>query len=43
MKLVTYNIQYGFGLDGRYDLERIAASLAGVWLAAEVHEPRPMT
>lgn len=24
MKLVSYNIQYGFGLDGRYDLERAA-------------------
>ncbi len=23
LKLVTYNIQYGFGLDGRYDLDRI--------------------
>ena len=29
MKLVSYNIQYGFGLDGRYDLERIVANLAG--------------
>ncbi len=29
MKLVTYNIQYGIGLDGRFDLARIAASLAG--------------
>jgi len=29
MKFVSYNIQYGIGLDGRYDLERIAASLAG--------------
>jgi len=25
----SYNIQYGFGLDGRYDLERIAKSLEG--------------
>lgn len=24
MKLVSYNIQYGFGIDGRYDLERVA-------------------
>lgn len=24
MKIVTYNIRYGFGLDGRYDLKRIA-------------------
>ena len=24
MKLVTYNIQYGIGHDGSFDLERIA-------------------
>ncbi|WP_064696441.1 endonuclease/exonuclease/phosphatase family protein [Rhizobium aegyptiacum] len=29
MNFVSYNIQYGFGLDGRYDLVRIAASLEG--------------
>ena len=29
MKLVSYNIQYGFGADGRYDLERVAAVVAG--------------
>ncbi|MCZ4282954.1 endonuclease/exonuclease/phosphatase family protein [Kiloniella laminariae] len=29
MKLVSYNIQYGTGQDGVYDLERIIASLAG--------------
>ncbi|MCG6114943.1 MAG: endonuclease/exonuclease/phosphatase family protein [Mesorhizobium sp.] len=29
MKCVTYNIQYGIGLDGRYDLARIAESLRG--------------
>ncbi|MEB2845178.1 endonuclease [Rhizobiales bacterium RZME27] len=29
MKFVSYNIQYGFGLDGRFDLQRIATSLAG--------------
>jgi endonuclease/exonuclease/phosphatase family metal-dependent hydrolase len=29
VKLVSYNIQYGFGLDGKYDLERIVAALAG--------------
>ncbi|SCB61368.1 Metal-dependent hydrolase, endonuclease/exonuclease/phosphatase family [Rhizobium aethiopicum] len=29
MNFVSYNIQYGFGLDGRYDLARIAASLEG--------------
>lgn len=28
MKLVSYNIQYGFGLDGRYDLSRVAAIVA---------------
>jgi endonuclease/exonuclease/phosphatase family metal-dependent hydrolase len=34
MKLVTYNIQYGIGQDGRFDLERIAASLAGADIIA---------
>ncbi len=29
MKLVTYNIQYGLGKDGRYDLERIASEIDG--------------
>ena len=29
MKCVTYNIQYGIGMDGRYDLERIAESVRG--------------
>lgn len=29
MKLVTYNIQYGCGKDGRFDLTRIADELAG--------------
>ncbi len=28
MKLASYNIQYGFGLDGRYDLKRIVDSIA---------------
>ena len=28
MKLVSYNIQYGFGADGRYDLERAARVVA---------------
>ena len=28
MKCVSYNIQYGLGMDGRYDLERIAAEVA---------------
>ena len=27
MKFVTYNIQYGLGPDGRYDLDRIAAAV----------------
>ncbi|MGB0507284.1 MAG: endonuclease/exonuclease/phosphatase family protein [Pikeienuella sp.] len=29
MKLVTYNIQYGVGLDGQYDPERIADAVRG--------------
>ncbi len=29
MKLVTYNVQYGIGLDGRYDLARIADAVRG--------------
>ena len=29
MKFVGYNIQFGIGLDGKFDLARIAASLAG--------------
>ena len=29
MKFASYNIQFGMGLDGKYDLDRIAASLAG--------------
>ncbi|MEO1732399.1 MAG: endonuclease/exonuclease/phosphatase family protein [Pseudomonadota bacterium] len=28
MKLVTYNIQYGLGMDGLYDLSRIASEVA---------------
>ena len=27
MRFVSYNIQYGIGLDGRFDPERIAASI----------------
>lgn len=27
MKLISYNIQYGFGADGRNDLERVAAEI----------------
>ncbi|MEZ2131669.1 MULTISPECIES: endonuclease/exonuclease/phosphatase family protein [unclassified Sinorhizobium] len=34
MKFASYNIQYGFGLDGRYDLERIVANLAGADIIA---------
>ncbi|MHA6642994.1 endonuclease/exonuclease/phosphatase family protein [Mesorhizobium sp. A623] len=29
MKLVTYNTQYGVGLDGLYDIERIASAVRG--------------
>ncbi|TIV23825.1 MAG: EEP domain-containing protein, partial [Mesorhizobium sp.] len=29
MKIVTYNIQYGIGLDGRYDVGRIADAVRG--------------
>ena len=29
MKIVTYNIRYGLGLDNQYDLERIADSVRG--------------
>lgn len=29
MKCVTYNIQYGIGLDGRYDIARIADAVRG--------------
>jgi endonuclease/exonuclease/phosphatase family metal-dependent hydrolase len=29
MKFVSYNIQYGFGADGRYDLGRVAKVVAG--------------
>ncbi|MGN6144675.1 MAG: endonuclease/exonuclease/phosphatase family protein [Mesorhizobium sp.] len=29
MKVVSYNIQYGVGLDGRYDAERIADAVRG--------------
>jgi endonuclease/exonuclease/phosphatase family metal-dependent hydrolase len=34
VKLVSYNIQYGFGLDGRYDLERIVRNLSGADIIA---------
>lgn len=29
MRIVTYNIQYGIGLDGRFELERIAGAVEG--------------
>ncbi|TPK43173.1 EEP domain-containing protein [Mesorhizobium sp. B2-5-4] len=34
MKLVSYNIQYGFGSDGRYDLSRAARMIAGADIIA---------
>ncbi|MDK4739380.1 endonuclease/exonuclease/phosphatase family protein [Rhizobium sp. CNPSo 3464] len=34
MKLASYNIQCGFGLDERYDLERIVGNLAGADIIA---------
>ena len=34
MKIVTYNIQYGRGRDGRYDLDRIAGEISGADLIA---------
>jgi endonuclease/exonuclease/phosphatase family metal-dependent hydrolase len=34
MKLVTYNTQYGFGRDGRFDLERIAKEVEGADIIA---------
>ncbi|MER8488977.1 endonuclease/exonuclease/phosphatase family protein [Mesorhizobium australicum] len=34
MKLVSYNIQYGFGSDGRYDLSRTARLVAGADIIA---------
>ncbi|WP_095084599.1 endonuclease/exonuclease/phosphatase family protein [Mesorhizobium sophorae] len=34
MKLVSYNIQYGFGSDGRYDLSRAARIVAGADIIA---------
>ena len=44
MKLVSYNIQYGKGKDGRFDLGRIAAALQGADVIAlqevERHWPR---
>jgi endonuclease/exonuclease/phosphatase family metal-dependent hydrolase len=34
MKLLSYNIQYGFGTDGRYDLPRIARVIDGADIVA---------
>ncbi|MET3599492.1 endonuclease/exonuclease/phosphatase family protein [Martelella mangrovi] len=34
MKIASYNIQFGIGTDGRYDLNRIAASLEGADIIA---------
>ena len=34
MRIVTYNIQYGRGRDGRFDLDRIAREIAGADLIA---------
>ena len=34
MRIVTYNIQYGRGKDGRFDLDRIAQEVAGADLIA---------
>ena len=34
MKIVTYNVQYGRGRDGRFDLDRIAGEVAGADLVA---------
>lgn len=44
MKCVSYNIQFGFGLDGRYDLERIVDAVRGADLIAlqEVTRNSPM-
>lgn len=45
MKLVSYNIQYGFGLDGVYDLPRAIASIADADVIAlqEVERNWPRT
>lgn len=34
MKLVSYNIQYGLGREGRYDLARVADEVRGADLVA---------
>jgi len=40
MKIVTYNIQYGRGKDGRFDLERIAEEIGGADLIALQESPQ---
>lgn len=44
MKCVSYNIQFGFGLDGKFDLERIADAVRGADVIAlqEVTRNNPM-
>ncbi len=34
MKIVTYNIKFGLGKDGRFDLERIASEVDGADIIA---------
>ena len=34
MKIVTYNIQFGLGKDGSFDLERIASEIDGADIIA---------
>ncbi len=34
MKIVTYNIQFGLGKDGRFDLERVASEVDGADIIA---------
>ena len=34
MKFVSYNVQYGIGLDDRFDLPRIASSIHGADIIA---------
>ncbi len=34
MKIVTYNIQFGLGKDGRFDLEKIASEVDGADIIA---------
>lgn len=43
MKCVTYNVQYGIGLDGKYDLGRIAEAVRGaeIILLQEVSRNNP--